>query len=122
MSARSKGNVGEIKGQDQRGRTVPNIPNLPKFGYKLIELLTHLQVWDSLMLVPIIHTTHIHPTYTPTHTTLVKCVTLWDEHNLVMFTYKILMIDNLLVLNECSWYLRIQILANFKLHNCTVSD
>ena len=48
MLARSKGNVGKIKGDVP----VPNIPNIPKFGYKLIELLTHLQVWDSLMLAP----------------------------------------------------------------------
>ena len=50
MLAISKGNVGKIKGDVP----VPNIPNIPKFGYKLIELLTHLQVWDSLMLAPII--------------------------------------------------------------------
>ena len=50
MLAISKGNVGKIKGD------VP-IPNIPKFGYKLIELLTHLQVWDSLMLAPIIYPT-----------------------------------------------------------------
>ena len=51
ISGKIKGYVGEIKGQcrqDQRGRT------RTKFGYKLIELLTHLQVWDSLMLAPII--------------------------------------------------------------------
>ena len=38
-----------------------------KFGYKLIEILTHLQVWDSLMLVPINLLIHHKPDLTSPH-------------------------------------------------------
>ena len=76
MSARSKGNVGKIKGD------VP-VPNIPKFGYKLIELLTHLQVWDSLMLVPIICSIKV-PEY---YTNWLIDISLYEGRGIVVDSY-----------------------------------